>query len=897
MSYLDLYPESRANLMERAAVPAEALEPSPFAGSISALPRGAALALGDSATLAGDAFTPWLQRAVRPLDAVFGTDLEGFAESERMKNREFIRDMTPDPTTTGAVANVLTGVVRTAAPVAGGFVVGGPAGAAVTSGVLTGYAAAVDAEEHGASPDTAALVGFSQGLPLAAGVVLPLSIASRGLVNVAWGAGTSVSLGVVSRGTAGAVLENAGHAEMAAQYQTLDKVGLATDVILGAMLGGLGTPRQRAGMKPSDADVALAGNAAHHLELDTAPGIPANPESRSAHVAAVQEAISALSEGRTVAVDVAAADYVPSPHAAQARSAITEAVGDHARALGVDEAVRNLGRLEAEAAARGIALEDDGIAVPAGRALDPMPEAPNLTPAARAVEKRIREKILGDVDAAIAEYGRLKDSQGGKVLNTDVARELSPDYRGDRSALSAAVHEPSSWLVKEIYRRKLAEEPGPGEQPVVLFTAGGTGAGKTTAITGLMGKRLSEAQIVYDTNMNNVDGAVSKIDAALAAGKRVDIVYVHRDAVDSLVNGALPRAAKIGRTVPIVEHARTHSGAPDVMKKVAEIYASDPRVSVVAIDNSKGKGNLGVMPVDKLPTVSYHKTLARVYEALESEYANGKISRQIYEGTRAGFSPEATGPAAAEKSGGGGGRGNDRQPQQGRAPREDLGGDTPAPEPGETFIVYRVGGGAATLAGRNAANAQGLADFLARSDDAAGPVKLQGDTISTFAVTIEKPFGPYHTMNKGRGVDTEGSIVGRQDKNGAVSYSFPKDGYRAQLMSTVPLAEARAKLAARGLEDFDDAGSITGAKAIREVTAPPPKPGEPVPIDWMEGPVQPVQINEARTIAAMTPELEVVTDGVPQNATVALAIADDAIERAKRDGPLHQAAVECLLRG
>ena len=85
-------------------------------------------------------------------------------------------------------------------------------------------------------------------------------------------------------------------------------------------------------------------------------------------------------------------------------------------------------------------------------------------------------------DALKARYDAREDAAGGQILSADIVRELSPDYLADRT-LSNAVHEPSSGFIKRLYAERLAEAPGPGQDAVVMFTAGGTGAGKSVSLT------------------------------------------------------------------------------------------------------------------------------------------------------------------------------------------------------------------------------------------------------------------------------------------------------------------------------------------------------------------------------------------------------------------------------
>jgi hypothetical protein len=264
----------------------------------------------------------------------------------------------------------------------------------------------------------------------------------------------------------------------------------------------------------------------------------------------------------------------------------------------------------------------------------PIPRAEKLSTAERGIETRLANRIDENLDSAISEYAQLPESEGGRILNTDVARELSPEYRADRTK-SAAVHEPASYLVKRMYERKLAEVPGPDQDARVLFSAGGTGAGKTTALEHMAGPMTKRAQIIYDTNMNTLDSAVRRVEQALKAGKEVSIMYTWRDPVDALTNGSLPRAMRMGRTVPINEHAKTHVGAAKVVKQLAELYAGDERVTVQVLDNSHGKGNVKLGSVDQVPELEYTRVREDLETALEQAHQSGAISDAVYRGSRA----------------------------------------------------------------------------------------------------------------------------------------------------------------------------------------------------------------------------------------------------------------------
>lgn len=285
-----------------------------------------------------------------------------------------------------------------------------------------------------------------------------------------------------------------------------------------------------------------------------------------------------------------------------------------------------------------------GAADPSGR----QAEEDRSLSAARAAFERATEPVGNDVTDALSrrlrldfsgaryDYERLPDSGGGRILNTDVARELSPDYRADRTR-SADVHEPASAFIKRLYAKKLSEPTPEGMDREVLFTAGGTGAGKTTGVRQLEARGI-KPEIVFDTNMNTLASAEQKIEQALAADRAVSIVYVYADPAQAF-HQAMARAARMerkfgsGRTVPIEEHVKTHVGAAAVVRALAERYKGDPRVSIVALDNSRGPGGVRVVDIADLPLVRENGLHGQLEEALHAAHRSGLVSDAV----RAGF--------------------------------------------------------------------------------------------------------------------------------------------------------------------------------------------------------------------------------------------------------------------
>jgi len=439
------------------------------------------------------------------------------------------------------------------------------------------------------------------------------------------------------------------------------------------------------------------------------------------------------------------------------------------------------------------------------------------------VEARFGAELAADPVAAEARYAQLKDSDGGRILNTDTARELSADYLKDRSANSRAVHEPASAFVKWMYARRLAEDPGAGRDNMVLLTAGGTGSGKTTGIRTTLARLWERSQIIYDTNSNGIDSVSDKIDQAHAAGKTVEFAFTDRDMIESLTNGALKRADRqekeggSGRTVPLSEHEATHRGARRTYPQVLERYLADDRVHFNIIDNSHGKENATL--VATMPPIRYSNAREELIQALEGERKAGRISEAVYRGFRDYTDAEAEGT----------GRGvagvHDTGPQAGKP--EPRTGSRGEPEP------QREGGGRRgtesaglasvfTATGRRVDTREKLVELsdLLTSDKAGYPPELQPRQRTDRAASdmqvreIARDLHP-EMLGESATADTGAPIVGPDNtvESGNGRVMALRQAYDAQ----TPSADAyRGWLEARG----HDTKGMTQPVLVRERVTP-----------------------------------------------------------------------------
>ena len=270
----------------------------------------------------------------------------------------------------------------------------------------------------------------------------------------------------------------------------------------------------------------------------------------------------------------------------------------------------------------------------------------NLPKEMAEIETRFTDQLNSDIDGAVEQYRNLPDSDGGRIVNADLARELSPDYVANRT-LSAAVHEPASAFTKEHYARLLDSDVPVGKENRVLFTAGGTGAGKTTALEDALINKTVSSHIIYDTNLSGVPSSIKKIDQALDADKQVVVAFVYRDPIESLTGGgplgtgAIQRAERMGRTVPVNIHAKTHVRSTETVKDLAEHYEGNPNVEIRLIDNTRGKGKAldAGNDLSGLPKYNYNNLLKEAEDELAKALQEGWISRKVYEG----FVPPKTG--------------------------------------------------------------------------------------------------------------------------------------------------------------------------------------------------------------------------------------------------------------
>lgn len=266
------------------------------------------------------------------------TSVSYIAEQRKLAEQQ-VKQLTPDAATTGTAGQVLYGLFDMGGQAVVGTTLGGPVGGAAAVTSLQGFSEFERLTAQGVDFRTAQEAGLVQGITAGAGTLIPMSLglraggalaegvaaqlartgessvrraaatAVRAMPDIAYAAGTNIAFGMAQRGLTAKTLRDGGYSEMANQYDVLDRQAIAIDAVLGVAFGGVGrfiNSRGESTNAPNfslvDIDAALAANAAHHAEIDIAPGVPINVLSRNSHIQALRKAMSDVSQGRPVDV-------------------------------------------------------------------------------------------------------------------------------------------------------------------------------------------------------------------------------------------------------------------------------------------------------------------------------------------------------------------------------------------------------------------------------------------------------------------------------------------------------------------------------------------------------------------------------------------------------------------
>lgn len=300
---LDLYQRETAERVSSMPLVRE-----PEAGAWDGFARGAGLytmqglaytargidLLGSVGPIAQDAFTGGTtaqEKYFREHDEVWGSAVDHW---------------TPKPNEVGVAAQV-TGELLSMLP----QVIASPALAVTSMTMRTGE----DLVKKGVDWKPALATGLTQGAGLGLGIWMPIIGQNLWQRMVVGGAGFNLLQGVTTRAASGMILEGTPAAE---DFKAFDGTALTLDVLLGLGFGGMVhlSPAARAqgaevwgriqswaeALSPTQKAAIGTLRLAQHMNVDSAPGVPAGAADVEAHVARVRTAIEQLERGQPVEV-------------------------------------------------------------------------------------------------------------------------------------------------------------------------------------------------------------------------------------------------------------------------------------------------------------------------------------------------------------------------------------------------------------------------------------------------------------------------------------------------------------------------------------------------------------------------------------------------------------------
>lgn len=198
------------------------------------------------------------------------------------------------------------------------------------------------------------------------------------------------------------------------------------------------------------------------------------------------------------------------------------------------------------------------------------------------------EALIADQARADAAYDALSATDGGKIISTDLVRELDARYaatpRGKKRDLAP------SWEMAWVYahdrfHRELSKG---GRGKLVRFMAGGWAAGKTRIVENLRCNGSAAANLTWDGTLKDRDWAEAQIRFALQKEWSVDVVYVHRN-IELALYGAIERGMAEGRYVPLDKLPGNHRAVQTTIRELIDALGAD--VSFQLFHNT-GSANL-----------------------------------------------------------------------------------------------------------------------------------------------------------------------------------------------------------------------------------------------------------------------------------------------------------------
>ncbi len=159
----------------------------------------------------------------------------------------------------------------------------------------------------------------------------------------------------------------------------------------------------------------------------------------------------------------------------------------------------------------------------------------------------------------------------GQIINTDCAKLafLKDGYTPIDPASVAKFHPHASKIVAALVEQMLAQVD---QQSVVIFMAGGNGAGKSTFCNGAK-EGLTTTDWIIDATLASYDVAAQTLRRLLDKKAQVALVFIDRPKEDAWMDGVQKRAQHGSHQTPRNVFDMTHTIVPQNVKRLIEEFS------------------------------------------------------------------------------------------------------------------------------------------------------------------------------------------------------------------------------------------------------------------------------------------------------------------------------------
>lgn len=253
------------------------------------------------------------------------------------------------------------------------------------------------------------------------------------------------------------------------------------------------------------------------------------------------------------------------------------------------------------------------------------------------LEKTSTEELHSEPIKARDQYLQKHDN----IINPDLARQLRPEYKGTNAF---ELNNYGVGLAKLSYNHLLDTRQNFGNK-TVLWTGGGPGSGKSTALNELPQDERKKFVAIVDTTLSP-NSSVKDIGKVLKRGYKAEILYTLTDPFEAwkrVIDRALnPQSVDHNRVVNEEYFIKAHNEARKNALEAFDKFKGNPDFKEVFLQDGKE------IPVDTVRNFSYNASDLRrqIYEYTDKLKTAGKISGDLYKG----FTTQRVEPNGSEGS-------------------------------------------------------------------------------------------------------------------------------------------------------------------------------------------------------------------------------------------------------